>query len=189
MLSDGNLWMTENLRIIGTIPASGSNFTGSDFNVSQYDLETDGSTYCAMDGASTSDPKGYSNVCSHTGVDFNGDPTVWYNDAAATAGTITGYANSTDATMDICPAGWRMPTLAEASNIIPYKTEFNPTKGGYYVGGVLTSTDTNGYWRTSNVGRDAQTTYYLSSSSSQNLYTSSGSHRAHGIYIRCIRNS
>ena len=33
-----------------------------------------------------------------------------YNYAAATAGTIMGDSNTTEATQDICPAGWRLPT-------------------------------------------------------------------------------
>ncbi|MBR3319969.1 BspA family leucine-rich repeat surface protein [Candidatus Saccharibacteria bacterium] len=184
----GQCWMTQNLRITGTIPASGSNFSGSDFNVSQYDL-TD-STHCTDDGASDSDPKGYTNVCSHVGVDNNGDSTAWYDYAAVTAGTIAGHKNTNDSTSDICPSGWRLPTSSEQSALVSAigssPASFNPVYGGNYYDGSLTVPSTYGRWWFSTAYDDHgryNMNYY-----DGNLDINYGN-RFFGRYIRCVKKN
>ena len=108
---------------------------------------------------------------------------AWYNYGAATAGTISGSSNSTNATSDICPSGWRLPTWDEQQAIISYTTAFSPVTGGYYVEGRLGSTG-RGYWWSS-AAFDDLNRYYLSYNGS-GLFTGSY-YRYFGIYVRCVR--
>ena len=175
---NGNLWMTSNLRITGTISATDSNFTGNDVNISEGDL-TSGNSY--------DEPR------THTGTDNNGNPTVWYNYAAATAKTITGDSNSTNATQDICPKGWRLPTggysassseqqaLTDAIGSSP--AAFSPVTGGVYNGGSLNYTG-YGYWWSATAlnSTNRYRLYYNGSSLGTNHYGS----RYDGFFVRCI---
>ena len=206
-------WMTQNLRIQGTVSATDSNFSGSDFNVSQYDLKTNGSSQCG-------DTNGYNNPCSHT-PDSTDMSTIgsgvtakqvgaWYNYAAATAGTIVGGSNTTPATEDICPSGWHIPTGAARSTssdfyklfqstsanwISPnsYLTAFGAVKGGGYYTGSLVSATTIGVWWSATT-YDASTNntifrYYLDYSSSNGQFISGGSYRYNGYFVRCVKSS
>ena len=127
------LWMTQNLRITGTISAADSNFTGSDFNVSAHDSETEDVSggACYDSSESWDDSTALYNTCSHLmssqdvatidaleGTNYTVEQLgAVYDYAAATAGTIVGYydegddyiKNYEEATEDICPAGWSMP--------------------------------------------------------------------------------
>ncbi|MBR3319799.1 InlB B-repeat-containing protein [Candidatus Saccharibacteria bacterium] len=184
------LWMTQNLAITGTIPSSGSNFSGSSFNVSEYDL-TD-STHCTSIGASDSNPLGYSNVCSHY---YAGDantgnkPTAWYNYAAVTAGSITGYSNSTTATSDICPSGWRILGTVDY-NIIRDAvtagiTQFNLVYGGTYDNGSnYGATNTARWW--SDLAQSSEARWALTLAGT--ALSASNTGRDGGFYIRCVRS-
>ena len=115
----------------------------------------------------------------------NGE-TVWYNYAAASAGTITGSSNSTNATQDICPKGWKLPSYSSISSITSYKDAFSPVSGGYYYDGSLSRASMGGYWWSTSVTGSAHR-YYLNYSSGS-LYTNYGP-RIEGYYVRCVRTS
>ncbi|MBR3319723.1 InlB B-repeat-containing protein [Candidatus Saccharibacteria bacterium] len=194
-LLGGRCWMTQNLRITGDIPAEGSNFHHSQyFNVSQDDLADQ--TRCTGHNASASNPAGYSNVCYKSGVDNEGNPTVWYNFAAATAGTITGYQNANQVTQDICPAGWRLPTaneqMALAYSLSSNASPFNPVYGGYYLNGNHAETNTYGRWWSSTPyteeGNNGQFSrnglFYRDGSLDSGYYSRFG-----GYYIRCVMDN
>lgn len=166
-----NCWMTSNLRITGTISATDSNFTGNDVNISAGDL-TDGNSY--------DQPR------THVGVDNNNNPTVWYNYAAATVGTITGSSNSADATQDICPSGWRLPTNSEQANITSHKDTFQPVDGGRYVDGQLGGSTEYGLWWSATTYNVATDRYYLMHENGA-LRSGSWANRIFGLYVRCIR--
>ena len=172
---NGVCWMTQNLRIQGTISAADSNFTGSSFNVSAYDLKTDGNTggYCQL---TTTNSKGYNYACSHAPdsedlATIGGGITAraigrWYNYYAATAGTISGSSNTTTATKDICPSGWHLPkgapitTTSEFYKIFQdtsnswissndYLDAFGAVVGGFYSNGEFSSGNVIiGFWWT-----------------------------------------
>ena len=166
---NGSYWMAQNLRITGTVPADGSNFTGSDVNISVNDLTT---------GNSYSEPR------THTGTDDAGNATVWYNYAAASARTIIGDSNTIKATSDICPAGWRLPIKTEFQGILgtDYASLF--TTGGYYYNGVV-DTRNSVWW--SSEANDGVFRYGLhknTGASSMSLSDMIG--RADGRFIRCI---
>ena len=116
---------------------------------------------------------------------------VWYNCASASAGTITGDSNSTDATEDICPAGWHLPSrdmTKPAGSVnslldLPDKDYFSPVTGGRYYGGRISNTG-NGYWWSSVADSTTARYYLFYDGSSLNTVVNS---RYYGIYIRCVR--
>ena len=171
----GACWMTQNLRLTDTVSSQYSNFsTNSTFNPCVGDL-TAGNSY---DEAR----------CHDSGSTETG---VWYNCASASAGTITGDSNSTDATEDICPAGWHLPSrdmTKPAGSVnslldLPDKDYFSPVTGGRYYGGRISNTG-NGYWWSSVADSTTARYYLFYDGSSLNTVVNS---RYYGIYIRCVR--
>ena len=183
MLSDGNVWMTENLLITGTITSELSNFSGDDFDV------------CVGDLSSNS----YDVANCRVGTDEANKKTVWYNYAAATAGTITGNINSDSASSDICPSGWQLPTKAQFSAIsesggtdhndfavlTPY---FSPNYSGYYSNGNLVASGEWGYWWSATIGSYTERNFMrASSSSTYGSNTAEGkAYRYYGMSLRCM---
>ena len=135
---------------------------------------------------------GYTTACIHTGANSgtNGNNTVWYNYAAASAGTIVTPGSSTDtteATESICPKGWRLPTKTEASLIsgTANVSIFTPIYGGTYTIDGLLNIETRGYWWVSTV-YNAQAVYlfeYYNGGLYENNYTF---RRSNANYVRCI---
>ena len=172
---NGACWMTQNLRITGTVNSQYSNFsTHNNVNVCTNDLSA-GLTY--------NEPR-----CHDSENTTNG---VWYNFAATSAQTITGSSTYDVATEDICPAGWHLPSYntdspADSINSVRnYASRFSPVAGGSY-GTSLVDTD-RGYWWTN-------TSYYYYSRQSLRfingaLSISDGDsgNRQRGLYIRCVR--
>ena len=162
--------MTQNLRIAGgtTLNSSTSNVSSS------YTLPND----------STSGFNDYTVANMH----YSGNTTTgaWYNFCAASAGTNCSSSNSSNTTYDICPKGWRLPTLNEFSNITSYSSAFSPVTGGYYIHGSLSNTS-HGFWWSStatNIPNQYLLFYYGSS-----LSTGNGDYKRYGVYVRCIRSS
>ena len=190
-------WMTQNLRIQGTISAALSNFEGEDFNVSEYDLKTDGTSGGACIGIN-----GYSNPCSRL-PEASEIPTgktakqigAWYNYFATTAGTISGESNSTKATKDICPTNWHLPdyntgrplpgSINSLTGSTSLRDSFQPLNGGFYNGGVIMSANGGCWW--SSTARNNSDRQFLSYDG-YSLYTSNDG-RYLGIYIRCVRTA
>ena len=106
-LKDGKIWLAENLDLGRTTLST--NLTSSNTNVS---TTVSASTFNSW-------KKTYSTV-NYTSGEFmpvdGTDPTsgnaygMLYNFCAASAGTICTSSNSSNASYDICPAGWRLPT-------------------------------------------------------------------------------
>ncbi len=126
-LLDGNCWMMENLDLGRTelttdLTSENTNLsttvTASTFN--SWKKETPESSY----DAGVLIPITASN--SSDGLDT--DPisnTLYgtlYNFYAASAGTISGSANSNNAEYDICPAGWRLPTGGNSGEYLLLRT-------------------------------------------------------------------
>ncbi len=156
-------WMTSNLAITGEIHAEFSNFSGRAINVSEHDL---------TEGDSMTEPR------SHVGAGG-----VYYNFAAASAGTITGDRNETNETAsDICPKGWKIPSLLQGQSVMSNMALYGPTVTGRYIGGSLVDTG-EGYWwgssRESGAGR-------VGLAYKNGGLTNGGGKRAYGYYIRCI---
>ena len=176
-LPDGNVWMTQNLRYVGdTGSASGSmvmktatSNISANKTVSYTDL-TKGDIYTAA-------------RIHNSGNNTNG---VWYNYAAATAGTIATASNTTEATYDVCPKGWRLPTYEEQEGIKNYRSAYSPTNGGYYTGGSIEAQG-NALWWSSTSSNTTQR-YYLINNGSK-LSTDYDGTRFDGYHVRCIKNN
>lgn len=186
------IWMTQNLRIVGTISAEDSNFTGDDVNVSANDFKK-ARTNCNSSNS-------YNNICSHAAdvLEVRATNTdtkqlgVWYNYTAVTAGKITGSSNSNVATEDICPIGWHIPvyntdgrtgSINSMINSADHSS-FNTIKGGYLYDGKINNYG-YGYWWSSSV-YNYYTRYTMWSSSYYNFGYEAWS-RYYGMFVRCVK--
>lgn len=119
----------------------------------------------------------------------------WYNYCAATAGTICDSSNITNATYDICPKGWRLPTLAEQTSIsgtsqgswsTVNQTAFNAVAAGRYGSGSLYDSGTDGNWWSS-TARNTTNRYNLYYSTSIGLLSGGDYNRNRGFSVRCVK--
>ena len=174
----GACWMTQNLRITGTVNQQYSNFsTYSNVNVCEGDL-TSGNSY--------DEPR-----CHDSGNTTYG---VWYNYAAASAKTILTSSNKNEATEDICPAGWHLPNYSGDTSSISSLSgmdsvgvaAFTPVVGGYYVDGTISTVGPGRWWSSTGVGLSPYSArYYLNYNGSS--LTTNDANRRNGNYIRCVR--
>ena len=162
--------MTQNLRLSG-----GRTLTSADSNVaSSWSFP---STELAGNSFSFTAPQ--STISSNTS--YGG----YYNFCAASAGTVCSRT-AQDATYDICPKGWRLPTYNEQSGITSYGSAFSPVYSGYYNGGSLYGTGSSGYWWSS-TAYNSSNQYYLDYDSGS-LNTSLNG-KVNGLSVRCVRSS
>ena len=125
---------------------------------------------------------------------------TYYNYVAATAGTITGSSNTTEATQDICPKGWRLPTGQNGGEQTlltngtwqswntTYQTAFNPVAAGYYFNESLYNSGSYGRWWSSTAS-DTAVRYYLDYNTSNGLYSGNYYIRYNGLSVRCVLGS
>ena len=196
---NGECWMTQNLRITGTITATDSNFTGNNFNVSQYSLDANDSSYTGHCDSTNS----YNYSCAKdSGSDTTG---VWYNYYSATAGIIATNNNSDPAAEDICPSGWHLPSgpnTVEGTDINKLVgnttsgwqdattglTAFGAVAGGLYRDGIRYVSTYSFWW--SSVASVATNRHYIYYDSNNDQFSGSGSgERYVGFYIRCVKSS
>ena len=215
---NGGCWMTQNLRIQGTISSEYSNFEGNDFNVSEYDFEN------STDECTS--PNGYSNACSHipsstnitainsanTNIQVTGKIIgAWYNFFATSAGTISGISNKDATSNDICPNGWHLPsgpsdkTDRDFNKLVGNTLDgwqaptaglisFNATPGGIYYSGqnqLIGSSMGYGYWwSASPTYTTLGSRYYFLYSNESNTFLGHGAlSRTNGFFVRCVRTS
>lgn len=207
---NGSLWMTDNLTLgkDSSIPAAGSKYpevtlTTNDSDVtttrilSAYDIINEGSNngncWGIFNSSAPADATGlgYTTQCMHTGTNsYLSEPTVWYNYAAATAGTIANTpsdAPNLPATESICPKGWKLPSATDIDNTLDQVNAFNPVMGGY----IMNTTNMHqdyGYWWSSDMGQNQQAThryqmYYINNTTPMVKYQG---RRYSGEYVRCV---
>ena len=172
---NGNCWMTQNLRLAGgiTLTSADSN-VASNWSFPNNSLSSSGTNYIG----NTYTTAGYVVDSTYGG---------YYNYCAASAGTVCSQTMQ-DATYDICPKGWRLPTQSEFAGITGYSSAFSPVYSGRYYGGSLSNTGSFGYWWSSTAyGNGSQ--YYLGYYVSGSLGTSGGNRKNYGFSVRCVRSS
>lgn len=110
-----------------------------------------------------------------------------------------GDSNSTEATEDICPAGWRLPTgapnsgeqyilnnsYASGSWNSNFPTAFAPVAAGNYYSGSLGNSGTYGYWWSSTASSTTGR-YNLRYYTSSGLYSGNRGNRSYGFSVRCV---
>lgn len=167
---NGNCWMTQNLRLSGerTLTSADSNVT-RDWSFPSTSL-TSGNSYT----------EARSLISSNTS--YGG----YYNYCAASAGTVCSSSSAQDATQDICPKGWRLPTYNEQSGITSYTSAFSPVYSGRYYTGSLGNTGSSGFWWSATAS--SSTFQYNLGYSSGSLDTY-GSGKSFGFSVRCVRSS
>ena len=162
---NGNWWMTQNLRFKGTTLDPATTNVKTIKTISYGD---------SISGNSLTEAR-----IHDSGNITNG---IWYNYVAASAMSITGDNNTTKATEDLCPAGWRLPVLAESSSIdnnANYTTAFKPVASGWYYKGSYTSNNYGMWWMSeSNFGSVSRRVVSYNNSKAAQYYS---------VSIRCIK--
>ena len=194
-LADGNCWLLDNLRLdlstIATLTPASSNVSAN-WTVPA-DIASWENTHEAA--KSNSDSK---NVLMSYGSG-SGKVGVYYNFCAATAGSycMNWSSGSGDASQDVCPKGWRLPTGGDSgeysklfasysNNSLAFKDTFRAPLAGYYYSGSA------GYQGTAasswaSTFQSGSSMYALTlGTSSVNPFGYDG--REHGFTIRCILN-
>ncbi|MBR3169381.1 hypothetical protein IKF23_02985 [Candidatus Saccharibacteria bacterium] len=134
-------WMIDSLRFTGNILDSTTSNVADNYTP-EHPLE--------LELEDLSLGNSYDNPRIHTGVDNYNNPTVWYNYAAASAGTITGNPNSNDAEYDVCPSNWRLPNSSEQNALVSLigsnATTWEPINSGGYNNGSYWDTGNGSWW-------------------------------------------
>ena len=203
-LKDGKVWMTKNLDLGRTtlttdLTSDNTNLsvtvTASTFNSWKKTTGTSSYTVGEFIPLSTSNTSNGLDTDPTSGTPYG----TLYNYYVASAGTITGSSNSSNASYDICPAGWRLPTggssgdfsflLNKYSRLVDMRGPIEDggaalTFAGYFYAGNPTSQNSYGYFWASN--RSNTTSMYAPNFSSSGGYASNTSVRYRGCSIRCI---
>ena len=173
---NGNCWMTQNLRLSSTTESGGSRvLTSADSNVTRNWTFPTGSL---TSGDSYRDA--YSTISSNTS--YGG----YYNYCAASAGTVCSQSEM-NATQDICPKGWRLPTRSEIDGITSYVSAFSPVGSGYYDNGSLLGAGFGYWWSATALDHNNQ--YYLLYSGGSLYADGYYSRKYNGVSVRCVRSS
>ena len=173
-LPDGACWMTQNLRLAG-----GATIDGMDSNVTfTYTLPAD----------STASGTFYNNDGS---VHYSGNVKYgsYYDFCAASAGTRCGYSSSVasvDSIHDICPNGWKLPSLDQFNGITNQKDLFLPTLSGGYNGNSLGDVNTYGYWWSSTADHLVGEYYMVYDGG---ILSTRNMDRRLGFSVRCVHST
>lgn len=188
---DDDLWMTRNLAIgcNGTGTTYGTTATSktlypadTNINVTSWATPT-----ALLSAAASSDaPADYSTAR----IQCNSSVGAWYNYTTASTGTITGTDNTNNANSDICPKGWKMPSLSQINSIISSigtnpDTIFNPPakEGIYYQGRIYQSGTIAYFW--SGTTYDNTKGYMMGYNDAQRLFLNYYA-RSSGVFVRCV---
>lgn len=176
-LADGNVWMTQNLRLNLT---AGETLTSENTDAPANGLYVDYTTRTAGGVAwDRTTARSYNSGVRDYGVYYN-----WYS---ATAGTRSDEYS-------ICPSGWRLPSAAEYGTLMSTYS-FNqttirnapfymPTSDHYNDAGTVYNRGTLGHlWTSTTNGTDNAYFMFFNASSINNMATHS---QAYGFAVRCV---
>ena len=202
-LKDDNIWMAENLdlgRTTLTTDLTSAN-TNLDANAASVTAETFNSWIKSSGTASWTSAE----LIPVSGTDSTSNTPygTLYNFCATSAGTICSpaYENNDDATSDLCPAGWRLPTgnttgeFQALYNLTDYNTYAKMravvTDGGaafalagYFYSSTPTYQTSSGYYWSS-TRYNGLDMYFLHLNTSS-VYPVSNGNRTSGYAIRCV---
>ncbi len=198
-LGDGKIWMLDNLRLGGN---SAITLTNADTNItaSSWTLPASSTSYFSSSTGYTNPGIYAANSETIATTRYgagSGKMGVYYNYCAATGGTYCASSKTSNATEDICPKGWRMPTgnngatgeyyylynTVYSGNATNFKTGLSTPVGGYINGTSVTGSKS--YFWTS--------TYYNSNTNMSALYITPSAAtpatdmiRYRGVSMRCV---
>ena len=178
-LADGNVWMTENLRLINkTISSTDSNLSS-------------GETYTVPASNLSSFATDHNTNAAYLDSTYGG----YYNFYTATAGWGTNSVTSGNSPKDICPKGWRLPIGGSRSS-----SEFQTLYNNYHSSALMQGTPgfvLSGYVYRSYVNGQGSEGHYWSSTVynadyANDLYLSSDVTPTYNYYkyfgrsVRCV---
>ena len=171
-------WMTQNLRITGIVYAEDSNFsTYNSVNVSEYSLDSNDASY---EGHCDS-VNGNNYVCSKNSGNVTDG--VWYNFAAVSANTAVGATSDVDATENICPSGWNLPSYFGNYQLYEESEKYSLVINGAYQNGSIVDVDEGIWWTlTSRGGESIGMIWGRANGGMGGTYT----RRSKGHSVRCI---
>ncbi|MBR3264057.1 hypothetical protein IKF94_02400, partial [Candidatus Saccharibacteria bacterium] len=198
-LADGNIWMTENLKLTNvTLSSSDSNLpTGTTFNLPASST----ARWCTTSNTTNCD--GTANVLDATDTSISGQGSaqsnygVYYNWFAATAGEGTYSKSSGSVSRDICPKGWRLPTGGDSGEFQSLYSKYNTSalmrkatggpafvlSGSRYGSSTYDQGSYGYYW--SSTANNNNYAYYLDMDSS-NVYPADLNGKYVGYSVRCV---
>ena len=220
-LKDGNLWMLDNLRLDLTDSTTMAAITASNTNATEVSLTSlrNGNRSTGVQYASSgfvawdSSDENKANVFNQAKANAASKDTVvtsygygsgkvgiYYNYCAASAGSYcydSGAAPAdTNASQDICPAGWRMPTggssgeydtlytAYSSSNAINFRNALSTPLSGVFSYGSAGAQGARGiFWSSTRVNGSNMYYLYVDSSDVIRLYFSN---RDYAYSIRCL---
>ena len=193
-LADGNCWMLDNLRLgsTSTIALTSANTNSNGNFTLPASISSGFNSYTAAQiNVASKDT-----VASTKYGSGSGKIGVYYNYCAASAGTICSSSNSSNASYDICPKGWRMPTggssgeyqalyTAYSSNVTIFRNALSTPHSGYFYYGSAYNQGSNGnFW--SSTRYNGSDMYYLYVDSSRVGSTDYSNTRNYGYSVRCL---
>ncbi|MBQ6149739.1 hypothetical protein IJI86_02080 [Candidatus Saccharibacteria bacterium] len=216
-LADGNCWLLENLRLDISDPSVQAKLTSATTNATDETLNYlkngGGSSPYPANGviaktaSSGSWPNDYANpyiatqyrdtIQPASGSSSAGKIGIYYNYCAASAGSYcyAADASSGDASQDICPAGWHLPTggasgqyqalyTAYSSNVANFEAALSTPLSGYFHSGAAYGQGAYGYFWSSTRLNGSRMYYLIVDASAVNPQISN--YRDFGFSVRCV---
>ena len=212
-LADGNCWLLDNLRLdptatplatlIGNTNASSQTLTyfKNGGGSSPYPATGVNTTWASSSDNKYDEPKIVTTYKDTTITSYgagSGKIGVYYNYCAVSAGSYcyAGGLGTGDATEDLCPAGWRMPTgnssgeyqalyAAYSSNAANFRNALStPLSGQFYDGSASDQGDLGFFW--SSTRRNNNYMYGLYASDID-VVSAADSLRYGGFSVRCVK--
>ena len=171
-------WMNRNLDLPG-----GTKLTSSDSNVTS-DYTLPASSTSGFSSESTAYVYNSSSTYNDTSCGQNDPCYSYYSYVAAAAGT---NPSSGDATSDICPKGWRLPTTSDMYDMIQSGSSWllNKVYSGYYYSSAFNQGGSQGSWWSS-TAFSAYNAYHMFYS---NRLSYTHNYKNRGYSIRCVAKS
>ncbi len=195
-LADGKCWMMENLDLGRTTLTT--DLTSTNTNLSTTVTASTFNSWKKNSGTATNTAGEFISVSGSDATSGTPYGTL-YNYYAASAGTISGSTNSSNASYDICPAGWRLPTGGSSGEFQALYAEYNSNAlmrasienngaafalAGLFYSNTPASQGSYGYYWSST--RNSNTYMYSLSLNTSNVYPANGDNRNGGLAIRCV---
>ena len=195
-LLDGKCWMMENLDLGRT--GITTDLTSSNTNLATTVTAETFNSWKKTSGSATYDAGEYISVSGTDSTSGTAYGTL-YNYYAASAGTISGSSNSNNASYDICPAGWRLPTGGSSGEFKALYAEYNSNAlmrasiensgaafalAGFFANAAPARQGSYGFYWSST--RSSDTNMYGLYLNTSNVNPAISDYRISGSAIRCV---